>query len=90
VADTIRIGLDGFVRDALGSQALQERVETGDGEGDPAVPAPTAFGSMKRVACSLMSQRASSPARASGGRPKNRVYQSTAAPSSETGTPAMR
>lgn len=40
MADTIRIGLDGFVRDALGSQALQERVETGDGEGDPASARP--------------------------------------------------
>jgi hypothetical protein len=36
VADTVRVGLDWFVLDPLGSEALQERVEPSDGEGDPA------------------------------------------------------
>jgi len=45
---------------------------------------------MKSVACSSISQRISSPARKSGGRPKNRVYQSMPASRSDTGTPAKR
>jgi hypothetical protein len=90
VADTVRVGLDRFVLDALGSQALRERVEAGDGEGDPACARPRSVGLDEELACSSMSQRISSPARTSGGRPKNRVYQSIAAPSSDTGTPAMR
>ena len=36
VADTVRVGLDRFVLDALSSEALEERVEPIDGEGDPA------------------------------------------------------
>jgi hypothetical protein len=35
VAHTIRVGLDRFVLDPLGSEALEERLETSDGEGDP-------------------------------------------------------
>ena len=38
MANTVRVGLDRFVLDALGSEALEERVEPGDGEGDPARP----------------------------------------------------
>jgi hypothetical protein len=44
VADTVQVGLDRFVLDALGSQALQELVETGDGEGDPACARPRNVG----------------------------------------------
>ena len=40
MADTVRIGLDRFVLDALGSEALEERVEPGDGEGDSARARP--------------------------------------------------
>jgi hypothetical protein len=41
VADTVRVGLDRLVLDALGSEALEERVEPSDGEGDPdGPPAP--------------------------------------------------
>jgi hypothetical protein len=36
VADAVRVGLDRFVLDALGCEALEERVEPGDGEGDAA------------------------------------------------------
>ena len=36
VEDAVRVRLDRFVLDALGSEALEERVEPGDGEGDPA------------------------------------------------------
>jgi hypothetical protein len=36
VADAVRVRLDGFVLDALGCEALEERVEPGDGEGDAA------------------------------------------------------
>jgi len=36
VADAVRVGLDRFVLDPLGSEALEERVEPGDGEGDAA------------------------------------------------------
>jgi hypothetical protein len=40
VADTVRVGLDLCVLDALGSEALKERVEPSDGEGDPARACP--------------------------------------------------
>jgi hypothetical protein len=36
VADTVRVGLDRFVLDALSGEALEERVESLHGEGDPA------------------------------------------------------
>jgi hypothetical protein len=35
VAHAVRVGLDRFVRDALGGEVLQKRVEPGDGERDP-------------------------------------------------------
>jgi hypothetical protein len=40
VADTVRVGLDRFVLDALGSEALEQRVEPCDGEGDAARARP--------------------------------------------------
>jgi hypothetical protein len=40
VAATVRVGLDRFVLDALGSEALEERVEPSDGEGGPARARP--------------------------------------------------
>jgi hypothetical protein len=36
VADAVRVCLDRFVLDALGSEALEERVEPSDGKGDAA------------------------------------------------------
>src|SRR6266508_831733 len=53
-------------------------------------PARAAFGSMNSQACSSISQSTSSPTRLSGGRPKNRVYQSMLVSRSDTGTPANR
>jgi hypothetical protein len=88
VTNAVRVGLDRFVLDALGSEALEELVEPSDGEGDP--PPCAAFGSMKSQACSSISQRTSSPTRLSAGRPKNRVYHSMLASRSDTGTPAKR
>ena len=35
VTDAVRVGLDRLVLDALGSEMLEERVEPGNGEGDP-------------------------------------------------------
>jgi hypothetical protein len=87
VADAVRVGLDRFVLDALGSEALKERVEPRNLKGDPAAPARAAFGSMKSQARSSISQRISSPTRISGGRPKTRVYQSMLASRSDTRTP---
>jgi hypothetical protein len=40
VADTVRVDLHRFVLDALGREALEERVEPNDGEGDPARARP--------------------------------------------------
>jgi hypothetical protein len=40
VADAVRVGLDRLVLDALGSEALEEPVEPGDGEGDAARARP--------------------------------------------------
>jgi len=40
VADTVRVGLDRVVLDALGGEALEKRVEPSDGEGDPARARP--------------------------------------------------
>src|SRR6516164_8001916 len=39
-ADTVRVSLDWFMFDTFGSQALQKRVESGNGEGDPARARP--------------------------------------------------
>ena len=44
MADTVRVGLDRFVLDALGSEALEDRVEPSDGEGDPARASPRRVG----------------------------------------------
>jgi hypothetical protein len=44
------------VLDALGSVALEQRVEPSDGEGDSARAARPAFGSMKSQARSSISQ----------------------------------
>jgi hypothetical protein len=38
--DTVGVGLDRFVLDALDGEALEERVEPSDGEGDPARARP--------------------------------------------------
>jgi hypothetical protein len=62
--------------DALGSEALKERVEPGDGESDPARARPRRVRLDESQARSSISQSTSSPTRLSGGRPKNRVYQS--------------
>src|SRR5215467_1046340 len=40
VADTVRVSLDWFMFDTFGGQALQKRVESGNGEGDPARARP--------------------------------------------------
>ena len=90
MSDAVGVGLDRFVLDALGSEAFEEHVEPSDGECDPARARLCAFGSMKSVACSSISHSTSSPTRWSGGRPKNRVYQSMLTSRSDTGTPAKR
>ncbi len=36
VADAVRVGLDRFVLDAMGSEALEQRLEPSDSEGNPA------------------------------------------------------
>ena len=33
--DTVRVGLDRFVLDAVGSEVLKQRIQPSDGEGDP-------------------------------------------------------
>src|SRR5215469_1866812 len=40
VADTVRVSLDWLMFDTFGGQALQKRVESGNGEGDPARARP--------------------------------------------------
>src|SRR3954465_8715050 len=65
----------------------QDPVVTGSAVSMRPVPACAAFGSMNSHACSSISHSTSSPARKSGGRPKNRVYQSVLTARSETGTP---
>jgi hypothetical protein len=78
------------VLDALDSEALEERVEPGDGEGDPARarPARARLDEEPGVLVDLPEDLV--PTRVSGGRPKNRVYQSMLASRSDTGTPAKR
>jgi hypothetical protein len=84
---------DGRLREGLdGSCSMRSR-----GASSPATakvilhaPARAAFGSMKSVECSSISQSTSSPTRLSGDRPKNPVYQSMLASGSDTGTPAKR
>ena len=88
MADAVRIGLDRFVLDALGREALEERVESIDREGDPArarvrrVRLDEKRGVLVDVPEHLV------PDAKVWGRPKNRVYQSMLASRSETGTPA--
>jgi hypothetical protein len=90
VADTARVGLDRFVLDALGREALEERVEPVDGEGDPArarvrrVRLDEEPGVLVDLPENLL------PDATVWGRPKNRVYQSMLASRSDTGTPAKR
>ena len=50
MADAVRVRLDRFVLDALGCEALEERVEPGDGEDDASRAARAAFGSMESQA----------------------------------------
>jgi hypothetical protein len=40
VTDTVRVGLDRLVLDALGGEAREKRVESSDGECDPTRPRP--------------------------------------------------
>ena len=90
MADSVRVSLDRLVLDALGDQALQECVESGDGEGDPARTRPPRVRlDEERGVLVDIPEDLFSGAQVRG-RPKNRVYQSIAAPSSGTGTPAMR
>jgi hypothetical protein len=90
VADAVRVGLDRFVLDALGSEALEERVEPSDGDRDPAPPARSTFrldeepGALGDLPEHLL------PDATVGGRLKNRVYQSMLASRLDTGTPAKR
>jgi hypothetical protein len=90
VADAVRVGLDRLVLDALGSEALEQRVEPGDGERDPPPARLRRVRLDEEPGMLSISQRISSTTRRSGGRPKNRVYQSTLASRSDTGTPAKR
>jgi hypothetical protein len=76
------------VFDALGSEALEERVEASDGEGDPARARPRRVRLDEEPGALVDLPEELIPARQSGGRPKNRVYQSVLASRSDTGTPA--
>ena len=40
MADTVRVGLDRLVLDAVGREAFEKRVEPDDGEGDPTCAGP--------------------------------------------------
>jgi hypothetical protein len=90
VADAVRVGLDRLVLDALSSEALEERVEPNDGEGNPASARPRRVrldeepGTLVDLPENLL------PDASVWGRPKNRVYQSMLASRSDTGTPAKR
>jgi hypothetical protein len=83
---------------SIGSCAMRRAARRSSSASSPATatvirlaPARAAFGSMKSQARSSSSQRISSPTRrSSGGRPKNRVYQSMPASRSDTGPPAKR
>ena len=90
MADTVRVGLDRFVLDALRGEALEQRVEPGDGQGDPARARlrGVRLDEERRVLVDVPENLV--PGAMSGGRPKNRVYQSMLASRSETGTPAKR
>jgi hypothetical protein len=76
VADAVRVGLDRFVLDAVGSKALEERVEPGDGEGDPARARPRRVRLDEEPGLLVDLRENLVPTRLSGGQPRNRVYQS--------------
>ena len=63
MADTVRVGLDRLVLDALGSEALEERVEPSDGEGDPAGARPRRVRFDEEPGVHSISQRISSRVR---------------------------
>src|SRR5438093_13597627 len=90
MADTVRVRLDRFVLDALGSEALEEPVEPGDGERDAARARPRRGRLDEEPGVLVDLPEHLVPDALSGGRPKNRAYQSTLASRSETGTPAKR
>jgi hypothetical protein len=73
-----------------GHEAPEERVEPSDGEGDPARARPRRVRLDEEPGALVDLPEHSSPTRLSGGRPKNRVYQSMLASRSVTGTPAKR
>ena len=89
MADAVRVSLDWSMFDTFGSQALQKRVESGNGEGDPARARPRCVRLNEECGVRVDVPEDLFAVRRSGGRPKSRVYQSIAAPSSDTGTPAM-
>ena len=90
VADTVRVSLDWFMFDTFGSQALQERVESGNGEGDPARARPRRV-RLNEECGVLVDVPEDFFARAQVRRsPEQPRDQSIAAPSPDTGTPAMR
>jgi hypothetical protein len=76
--------------EALGSEALQERVEPSDGKGDPARARPGRVRLDEQPGALVDLPENLFPTRRSGGRAKNRVYQSMLASRSDTGTPAKR
>ena len=85
MAGAVRVGLYRFVLDAPGSEALEELVEPGDCESDPArarllrVRLDEERGVLVDVPQHLF------PDAKVWGSPKNRVYQSTPTSSSDTG-----
>jgi hypothetical protein len=90
VADAVRVGLDRFVLDALGSEPLEERVEPSDGEGDPARARPRRVRFDEEPGALVDLPEHLFPDATVWGRPKNRVYQSMLTSRSDTGTPAKR
>ena len=90
VADAVRVGLDWFVLDPLGNETLEERIEPSDAGSDAAGARLRPVRLNEQPGGSSIFQRFSFPTRRSGGRPKNRVYQSIHAPRSDTWTPAKR
>ena len=88
MAHAVGVALDRLAVDAPGRNGLDKRVEPDDGERDPTGARAYEVGLDEECGVLSISQRISSPARKSGPRPKNRVYQSMLASSSVTGTPA--
>src|SRR4051794_26719787 len=84
---TPSIRLDRFMLDALASAVRREEcVEPFDGQGDSIRARVCRVRLDEERGCALISQSTSSPARLSGGRPKNRVYQSMPASRLDAGT----